>query len=125
MEQSLLYKEEAFTIIGKCMEVHRVLGHGFLEIVYKDAVEIEFKNTGIPYAREEKFNVYYKNAILRHNYFADFTVYNKIILEVKSMDGLHEDLIARTLNYLKASGYHLGLLVNFGKRSLEYKRIVF
>src|SRR4030095_15320489 len=125
MEQNLIYKEEAFTIIGKCMEVHRILGHGFLEIVYKDALELEFKDSNISFSRESKFEVPYKKWILPHQYFADFAVYDRIILEIKSMDGLHDDLIARTINYLKVSGYQLGLLVNFGKRSLEYKRIVY
>ncbi len=124
MEQPLLYKEEAFTIIGKCMEVHRTLGHGFLEIVYKDALGYEFRSAGMPYDREARFDVLYKDGILPHNFFADFTVFGKIILEVKSIEGLHDDLLARTLNYLKISGYRLGLLVNFGKRSLEYKRVV-
>jgi len=124
MEQSLLYKEEAFSIIGKCMEVHRVLGHGFLEIVYKDALEYEFKLAQIPYGREVRFDVPYKTVILPHNYYSDFTVYEKIIFEVKSIDGIHDDHMARMLNYLKTSGYRLGLLVNFGKRSLEYKRVV-
>ncbi len=125
MEQDIIYKEEAFAIVGKCMEVHRHLGHGFLEILYKDALELEFREAGIPYSRETKFEVHYKKWLLPHQYFADFTTYDKIILEVKSMDGLHDDLIARTINYLKVSGYQLGLLVNFGKRSLEYRRIVY
>ena len=124
MKTTLLYKEEAFSIVGKCMEVHRTLGHGFLEIVYKDALECEFQWANIPYGREIKFDVPYKTAMLKHNYFADFTVYEKIIFEVKSMDGIHDDHLARLLNYLKVSGYRLGLIVNFGKRSLEYRRVV-
>ena len=124
MEQLLLYKEEAFSIIGKCMEVHRILGHGFLEIVYKDALEYEFQWAHIPYGREVRFDVLYKIATLRHHYFADFTVYEKIIFEVKSMEGINDDHMARMLNYLKISGYRLGLIVNFGKRSLEYRRVV-
>jgi len=124
MEQSLLYKEEAFSIIGKCMEVHKLLGHGFLEIVYKDALEQEFKWANIPYGREVHFEVPYKTIVLPHHYFADFTVYEKIIFEVKSMDGIHDDHIARLLNYLKVSGYRLAIIANFGKRSLEYRRVV-
>ena len=124
MEQELLYKEEAFSIIGKCMEVHRLLGHGFLEVVYKDAIEYELRLAHIPFGREVRFEVPYKTVILPHQFYADFTVYEKIILEAKSMDGIHDDHIARLLNYLKISGYRLGLLVNFGKHSLEYKRII-
>jgi len=107
------------------MEVHRHLEHGFLEIVYKDALELEFKDAYIPYSRGAKFEVFYKKRTLPHQFFADFTAYDKIILEIKSIDGLHDDLVARTINYLKVSGYQLGLLVNFGKRSLEYRRIVY
>jgi len=124
MNSNLVYKQEAYRIIGRCMEVHQVLGHGFLEIVYKDALECEFSSSGIHYGREVKFDIAYKEQMLPHFYYADFTVFDKIILEVKSMDGLHDALLAQTLNYLKVSGYRLGLLVNFGKKSLEYRRVV-
>jgi GxxExxY protein len=125
MKTDLIYPEEAYSIIGKCMEVHRHLGHGFLEIVYKDALELEFRNAHIPYGREIKFEINYKGYWLPHPYYADFTVYDKIILEAKSVDGLHDDMMARTINYLRASGYTLGLLVNFGRDSLQYKRVVY
>jgi GxxExxY protein len=124
VNQPLIYAEEAYAIIGKCMDVHRFLGHGFLEIVYKDALESEFGRAAIPYEREVKFEVRYRWGPLPHCFYADFTVLDKIILEVKSIEGLHDALYAQTLNYLKVSGYKLGLLVNFGKQSLEYKRLV-
>ena len=124
MNRNFPHGEETYAIIGKCMEVHRILGHGFLEIVYKDALELEFRRAEIPYAREVKFEVCYKSQILPHHFYADFTVYDKIILEVKSMDGLHESLLAQTLNYLKVSNYDVGLLANFGKGSLEYRRVI-
>ena len=124
MGHNLLYKEECFTIIGKCMEVHNYLGHGFLEIVYKDALESEFRWANIPYGREVPFEVPYKTIILPHKYHSDFTVYEKIILEAKSMDAIPYDHMSRMLNYLKVSHYRLGLIVNFGKKSLEYKRII-
>ena len=125
MNNSLIYKEEAYEIIGKCMEVHRELGHGFLEIVYKDALELLFCQSDIPYEREKEYNVVFKNVILPHKFYADFVVYDKIILEVKSAAGLVDDHISRTLNYLKVSENKLGLLVNFGRMQLEYKRLVF
>jgi len=106
------------------MEVHRYLGNGFLEIVYKDALEYELNRAQIPYSREERFDIFYKTTNLPHAFYADFTVFDKIILEVKSKDGLHDDLLAQTLNYLRASEFKLALLVNFGKSSLEYRRIV-
>jgi GxxExxY protein len=124
MKQPLLYKEEVYAIIGKCMEVHRILGHGFLEIVYKDAIELEFIWGDIPFKREVQFEVPYKSVILKHDYFADFTVYDKIILEAKSLDHIPDDHIARLINYLKVSQYRLGLLVNFGKKSFDFQRII-
>jgi len=125
MESELIYKEESYKIIGLCMEVHRELGHGFLEIVYKDALEILFRQNNIPYEREKEYNIVFKGITLPHNFYADFVVHDKIILEVKSASGLADEHIAQTINYLKTSGNKLGLLVNFGRLQLEYKRLVF
>ena len=120
----LIYKEESYEIIGKCMEVHKNLGSGFLEIVYKDALEYEFKNAEIPYEREKEYIVIYKGMILPHKFYADFVVFDKIILEVKGISGITDEHIAQTINYLKVSENKLGLIVNFGELSLKYKRIV-
>lgn len=120
----LIYKEEAFQIIGICMDVHRVLGGGFLEIVYKDALEYEFRNKGIFYEREKQFDIKYKGIVLPHKYYADFTVFDKIILEVKAVDGIPDEFIKQTINYLAVSNYRLGLIVNFGRDKLLYKRVV-
>jgi GxxExxY protein len=120
----LLYKEEAYKIIGTCMEVHNNLGAGFLEIVYKDALEYEFNKNNIPYEREKEYMVHYKNIILPHKFYADFVVFDKIILEVKCMNGIIDEHIAQTLNYLKVSNNRLGLIVNFGKEKLQSKRII-
>jgi GxxExxY protein len=120
----IIYKEESFRIIGLCMEVHNNLGKGFLEIVYKDALEYEFRNNKIQFEREKEYIVNYKNVVLPHKFYADFVVFNKIILEVKGMAGIAEEHIAQTLNYLKVSGLKLGLIVNFGELSLQYKRVV-
>jgi GxxExxY protein len=81
-------KDENYTIVGLCMEVHRILGPGLLEIVYKDALEIEFKNHNIPYEREKRYDVEYKGYILPHNFYADFVVYDDIILEVTPFPNL-------------------------------------
>lgn len=86
MEQNLIYKEESFAIIGCCMEVYKYLGKGFNEIIYKDALEIEFKKNNIYFEREKEFKILYKDFILPHNYFAGFIVENKIILEVKEIE---------------------------------------
>jgi len=120
----LLYKEEAYEIIGICMEVHNNLGAGFLEIVYKDALEYEFNKNNIPYEREKEYTVHYKNIVLPHKFYADFVVSDKIILEVKCMNGIIDEHIAQTLNYLKVSNNRLGLIVNFGKEKLQSKRII-
>lgn len=122
--EKIIYKEESYKIIGICMDIHRELGHGFLEIVYKDALEFEFRKANIDFAREVEYLVNYKDIILPHKFFADFVVYDKIILEVKGVSGIADEHIAQTLNYLKVSGNKLGLLVNFGESSLKYKRIV-
>ena len=125
MAKDLIYKEEVFKIIGLCMEVHRELGHGFLEIVYKDALEMLFQQHGIPYEREKELPIMFRNVILPHKFCADFVVYDKIILEAKAKAVIIDDHIAQTLNYLKVSKNKLGLLVNFGRLQLEYKRLVF
>lgn len=120
----LIYKEEAYRIIGVCMEVHNNLGAGFSEIVYKDALEYEFKQTGIAYEREKEYIVNYKRTILPHKFYADFVVFEKIILEVKGIQGIADEHVAQAINYLKVSGNKLALVVNFGELRLNYKRIV-
>ncbi len=124
MSHELIFKEEAYQIIGNCMEVHNELGGGFLEIVYKDALEYEFKRKGIAYKREQEYQVRYKDIILPHKFYADFVIMDKIILEVKAVSGISDEHIARTINYLKVSNNKLALLINFSKAKLDYKRIV-
>ena len=122
----LYFKDEAYKVVGICMEVHRILGHGFLEIVYKDAIEHELIKRGIEYTREKEYTIHYKDIVLSHSFFADFVVYDKIILELKATEkGLCDEFTSRVINYLKASGCKLGLLVNFGAKKLQYKRLVF
>ena len=120
----IIYKKESYDIIGKCFEVHNNLGAGFLEIVYKDELEYEFKKAGIPYAREVKYEVNYKGTILPHTFYADFVIYDKIILEVKAKNAIADEFIAQAINYLKVSDNKLALIVNFGELKLNYKRLV-
>jgi len=120
----LIYKEEFYKIIGICMEVHRNLGRGFLEIVYKDAMEYEFKLANISYKREKEYKINYKGTILPHKFFADFVVYDDIILEVKAVNAIADEFIKLMLNYLATSKCKLGIIVNFGEDSLKYKRLV-
>jgi GxxExxY protein len=117
-------QEETYKIIGIAMEIHSVLGKGFSEIVYKDAFEHEFKKNNIFYEREKEYLVNYKDVILPHKFYADFVVYDKIILEVKSKRGIIEEHYSQVLNYLAISKLEVGLLVNFHEKSLDYKRIV-
>ncbi len=121
-----ILKSETYRIIGASMEVYRNLGYGFLEVVYKDAMEIEFLQRDMNYIREDEHAIDYKGIILKHKFFADYTLFGNIIVEVKvNKDGITDDAIAQTLNYLKASGLRLGLIVNFGKSALDYKRLIF
>jgi GxxExxY protein len=124
MVQHLIFKEECFQIVGLAMKVHTKLGRGFKEIVYKDALEVEFINHGIPYEREKPLKIEYENVILRHRFDADFFVFKSIILEVKAAYQFHYDHFSQTLNYLKASQVKLGILINFGEPKLNFKRIV-
>ena len=122
----LYYKEEAYQIVGICMEIHRILGHGFLEIVYKDAIQYELIKKGMSYTREKEYSIQYKDSVLTHKFYADLVVCENIILEIKATEnGLCDEFISRVINYLKASGCRVGLLVNFGRKSLEYKRLIF
>ena len=117
-------KNETYKIIGICMEVHKTLGKGHSEKVYGDAIEFEFKSNEVKYQRESKFNIYYKEIVLPSYYFADFVVFDEIILEIKAIQELSSSEIKQTLNYLAASQNKIGLLVNFGEDSLKYKRII-
>lgn len=117
-------KEETYKIIGLCMEVHKILGKGHSENVYGDALEYEFKCNSIPYEREKRYNIEYKDIILPRYYFSDFTVFGSIILEMKAIEKLSNSEIKQTLNYLAASKNKIALLINFGEDSLQYKRII-
>ena len=121
---TLLYKEDTFKIIGICMEVHNQLGKGFSEVVYSDALEIEFIDNNIKYSKEQKFNISYKGNILPHKYRADFIINDTIILEIKAIQCLTSSHVKQTLNYLAVSKLKIGLLINFGEDSLKYKRVV-
>ena len=121
---NLVYKDESYQIIGKCFEVHNNLGPGFLEIVYKDALEYELTKSGIPYEREKEYIVNYKGIILPHKFYADFIVFDKIILEIKAVSGIADEFIAQAINYLRISQNKLALIINFGELKLNSKRIV-
>ncbi|SIT02302.1 GxxExxY protein [Chryseobacterium ureilyticum] len=122
--KDLVYKQESYAIIGICMEVHNNLGSGFSEIVYKDALEYEMNQAGILYEREKEYAIHYKGTLLPHKFYADFVVFDKIILEVKGTADIADEHIAQSINYLKVSENKLALIANFGETKLNYKRIV-
>ena len=120
----MIYKDEVYNIIGAAMSVHSELGYGFLEPVYQEALEIEFQIREIPFEREKQLPVFYKNYLLDKKYFADFICYDKIIVELKATSGIISEHISQTINYLNATKNRLGLIINFGEKSLTYQRII-
>lgn len=122
--KKLYFEEETYAIIGACMEVHKKLGSGFLEAIYQEALSIEFEEREIPYEREKQLTVYYKGIELSKKYIADFICYNNIILEIKAVNSIAKEHISQLLNYLHATNHKIGLVVNFGAKSLEFKRVI-
>jgi GxxExxY protein len=122
-ESIFIYKEESEKILKACFEVHNELGNGFLEPVYQEALELEFKNQNIPYEREKFLPIVYKGQRLSKEYYADFVCYNDIVLELKAVSVVVKAHKAQVLNYLKAADKRLGYLVNFGNNSLTWERI--
>jgi len=116
---------ETFAIIGAAIEVHRQLGHGFLELVYQTALALEFQDRGIPYAAEVALPIKYKGKLLTCTYRTDFICFKNVIVETKAIAQLTGADDAQLINQLKATGFHRGLLLNFGAPSLEHRRLVF
>jgi len=123
MEHELLYKDEVYAIIGAAIEVRKILGIGFLEAVYQEALEMELSARGIPYIPQADLKLTDKGQPLRKAYIADFICHDKIIVEIKALDSMSTKEEAQLYNYLKATGYRLGLLINFGSSGvLDWKR---
>ncbi len=120
----LLYEELTRKIIGAAMEVHRTLGCGFLEGVYQEAFELELGEQGVPFVAQRELNIAYKGRTLKQRYKPDLMVDQKVIVEIKAIAKLTSADEAQMINYLKATGCKVGLLINFGGRSLEWKRVV-
>ena len=106
------------------MKVHSKLGAGFLEAVYDEALMKQFELDNIPYKGKVRLNVYFDGVPLKKTYIPDFVCYDKIIIEIKAASFLHQDNVRQTLNYVKASGHKLGIIINFGESKLNYKRLV-
>jgi GxxExxY protein len=121
----LIYKEECYAIVGACFEVYNELGAGFLEPVYQECLELELALRNIPFCRQVELQLSYKGKALKQIYRSDFVCFEKIMLEIKAASDVADAHRAQVHNYLKATGYRLGLLVNFGHYpKLEYERIV-
>ncbi len=125
MPDDLLYRDEAYRLIGACLAVHKDKGHGFVEAIYQDALEIELELSGIPFERQRNFSIYYQDRPLKHTYTPDLIGFDKILIELRAAKALNDEHRAQLLNYLKITGLQLGLLVNFGSYPrLEWERII-
>jgi GxxExxY protein len=120
----LMFKEEVYAIIGAAMEGHREKGCGFAEPVYQECMEIELADRKVPAEAQTEMAIFYKSRQLKKTYLADFVAYGKIIVELKALDKLTSREESQVINYLKSSGLEVGVLINFGAPSLEWKRIV-
>ena len=117
--------ERTYKIIGAAMEVHKELGRGFLEAVYQEALGREFSLQRIPNKAQPIIDILYKGVLLEKKYQPDFICYDEVIVEIKAVSSLSGVEEAQLINYLKATGLKVGLLLNFGSKSLEHKRFVY
>jgi len=120
----IVFKNESYMIMGACFAVHSELGCGFLENVYHEALSKELILRKIPFKKEAKLDIIYRNEYLDKKYFAYFICYEKIILEIKACESISDKHVAQVLNYLSATNFKLGIIINFGSTSLTYKRVV-
>lgn len=121
----IIYKQESFDIIGACFEVHNILGSGFDEPIYHEALEKELQARNIPFISEARLEVRYKEHVLSKHFRPDIIAYSKIIVELKALKSINDDHRRQVHNYIKATGFQLGLLINFGSpEKLQYERIV-
>lgn len=125
MGAEIVFKEESFRIIGACFEVYKEKGNGFLEAVYQECLVMEFEQQGIPFAEKPRLQLDYKGRPLRQTYEPDFLCFGEIVIEIKAARTLADEHRAQIINYLKATGKHLGILINFGHfPKIEYERFV-
>ena len=121
----MLYKEEAYQLIGACFEVYKEKGCGFLEEVYQEALEMELELQSIPFTPQQEIKLHDKGREMKKRYIPDLIGFGKIIIELKAVDKLTDKHRAQVINYLNATGYELGLIVNFGHYpKLEWERII-
>ena len=124
-EPQILFAEESYRIIGACFEVYNRMGCGFLEAVYQECLAIEFETRGIPFVVKPEQQLAYRGRCLTQTYQPDFVCFRRIIVEIKAVDSLCREFRAQVLNYLNATGFDLGLLVNFGGYPrVEHERLI-
>jgi GxxExxY protein len=124
MDDELIYPEESYAIMGACFDVYSERGCGFLEPVYQECLEIEFKLRGIPAVPKPKLSLTYKGHSLKQHYEPDFVCYGKIIIELKAVGAIANEHRAQVINYLHATGFKLGILINFGSNPrLDWERL--
>lgn len=122
---ALIYEAETYKILGACFEVYKDKSNGFVEPVYQECLEMELALQGVPFQAQAELQIQYKGQTLRRRYISDFVCFEKIIVEIKAVSKLTDEHRAQLLNYLKATGLKLGLLVNFGHYpKLEHERII-
>ncbi len=125
MKSEILYADESYAIIGACYNVYKEMGCGFLESVYQECLEIEFCFRNIPFEAQKELRLKYRDKILKQGYKPDFFRYNKIVVEIKALTKIADEHRSQILNYLNATEFRLGILVNFGHHpKLEYERFV-
>lgn len=122
-EEKFLYKDLTYKIIGLAMEAHNELGCGFLEKVYENALMIQFRDNNINAIQQKPIKVFFKNKVVG-DYIADIVIEDKIILELKSAESISDSHRGQIVNYLKATKYKIGYLINFGAKKLEYERFI-
>ena len=120
----IVFKEESYRIVGACLAVFNKLGSGFLESVYQEALEIQFKQDKIPFVKERKLHIKFDDIQLDTFFKADYVCFDSIIVELRATPFIHKNDVAQVLNYLRATDMRLGILVNFGEKSLTYKRVL-
>ena len=124
MSKEIVYRDEVYRIIGAAIEVHKILGPGFLEAVYQEAMEIELGDRSIPFEAQKQLTIDYKGHVLKKEYVPDLVCYGKIVGDIKALEKLSGKEESQIINYLKATKMKVGLLINFGGPSLEWKRFV-
>ena len=121
----LLFKDEVYAIVGAAIDVHRELGSGFLEAVYQETMELELGSRNIPFEPQKELCIYYKGRCLEKKYYADLVCFGSVLVELKAMTQIGSREESQMLNYLKATGLRVGIIINFGDEGrLDWKRLV-